>query len=181
MSERSQNKRTRDIAYIALLASLTLALGYIESTIPLPVTIPGVKLGLANITVLVALCLLGPRWALSIMLLKVLMVSVISGSPSMVFYSLSGSMLAYGSMLIGWRVARLNVTTISIIAAILHNLGQISIAALIMQTPLVFLNFPVMVVAACITGSVTGMVAAGVLKALSENSQRHGTTKSNAV
>jgi heptaprenyl diphosphate synthase len=181
MSEKLRDKRTRGIAYIALLASLTLVLGYIESTVPLPVTIPGVKLGLANITVLVALYLLGPRWALAIMFLKVLMASVISGSPSMIFYSLSGSVLAYGGIFIGWRVARFNVTVISVIAALLHNLGQISTAALIMQTPMVFFNFPVMAIAACITGSVTGMVAASVLNALLGSNQRYGAAKNNEV
>lgn len=56
--------KTKQLAYIALFAALTLVLGYLEATIPVPIAIPGVKLGLANIAVLIALYLMGPRWRL---------------------------------------------------------------------------------------------------------------------
>lgn len=161
------SQKTKHLAYIALFAALTLALGYLEATIPVPVTIPGVKLGLANIAVLIALYLMGPRWALAVMLLKVAVTSLIIGAPSMALYSLAGSSLAYLGMYAAWSFGRLSLVAVSVIAALLHNVGQICAAIAIMQTPALLVNLPVMIVAACITGAATGAVALGVLKALS--------------
>ena len=161
------SQKTKHLAYIVLFAALTLVLGYLEATIPVPVTIPGVKLGLANIAVLIALYLMGPRWALAVMLLKVAVTSLIIGAPSMALYSLAGSSLAYLGMYAAWSFGRLSLVAVSVIAALLHNIGQICAAIAIMQTPALLVNLPVMIVAACITGVATGAVALGVLKALS--------------
>lgn len=160
------NGKSKRLAYIALFAALTLVLGYMEAMIPLPVAVPGVKLGLANVTVLIALYLMGPRWAGAVLVLKVIVTSLIIGAPSMMIYSAAGSVLAFVGMLAIWKIGAFNILVASVVAALLHNLGQLGVAALIMQTPAIFLNLPVMIVAACITGSVTGAVAAGVLKAL---------------
>lgn len=160
------SQKTKYLAYIALFAALTLVLGYLEAMIPVPVTIPGVKLGLANIAVLIALYLMGPRWALAVMLLKVGVTSLIIGAPSMALYSLAGSSLAYLGMYAAWSFGKLSLVAVSVIAALLHNIGQICAAIAIMQTPALLVNLPIMIVAACITGVATGAVALGVLKAL---------------
>ena len=158
--------KTKQLAYIALFAALTLVLGYLEATIPVPIAIPGVKLGLANIAVLIALYLMGPRWAFAVMLLKVGVTSLIIGAPSMALYSLAGSALAYLGMYAAWRFGKLSLVAVSVIAALLHNMGQLCVAVAIMQTPALFVNLPVMVIAACITGIATGTIAFGVLRAL---------------
>lgn len=174
------NEKTKKLAYIALFAALTLVLGYMEAMIPVPVAIPGVKLGLANVTVLIALYLMGPRWAVAVLVLKVAVTSLIIGSPSMIIYSLAGSVLAFFGMLAVWKFGKLNIVVASVVAALLHNFGQLGVAALVMQTPAIFLNLPVMVIAACVTGSVTGSVAAGVLKALPPLA-RSAKTKASAT
>ena len=161
------SEKSKKLAYVALFAALTLVLGYLEAMIPVPVTIPGVKLGLANISVLIALYVMGPRWALAIMLLKVAITSLIIGAPSMAVYSLAGSTLAYLGMLAAWRYGKLSLIVVSVIAALLHNLGQMGAAIAIMQTPALLVNLPIMIVAACATGAATGTIALGVLKALS--------------
>lgn len=161
MSEKSKH-----LAYVALFAALTLVLGYLEATIPVPVTIPGVKLGLANVAVLIALYLMGPRWAFAVMLLKVGATSLIIGAPSMAVYSFAGSALAYLGMLAAWRFGKLSPVAVSVIAALLHNIGQMGVAIAIMQTPALLMNLPVMLIAACVTGVATGTIALGVLKAV---------------
>ena len=160
------NTKTRRIAYLALLAALTLVLGYLDAMIPLPVTVPGIKLGLANITVLIALYLIGPKYSFALMLIKVLMTSLIVGSPSMIMYSFAGSMLAFIGMWLLWKTNKVNLFAVSIAMAVLHNLGQIAVAAAILATPAVFLNLPIMIIAACLTGAITATIATGVLKAL---------------
>ncbi|WP_139650578.1 Gx transporter family protein [Raoultibacter phocaeensis] len=161
MSEKSKH-----LAYIALFVALTVVLGYLEAMIPVPVAIPGVKLGLANVAVLIALYVMGPRWAFAVMLLKVGVTSLIVGAPSMALYSLAGSTLAYLGMLAAWRFGRFSLVVVSVIAALLHNLGQMGVAIAVMQTTALLVNLPVMVIAACITGVATGTIALGVLKAI---------------
>lgn len=161
MSEKSKH-----LAYIALFAALTLVLGYLEAMIPAPVVIPGVKLGLANVAVLIALYLMGPRWAFAVMLLKVGVASLIVGAPSMAVYSFAGSALAYLGMLAAWRFGKPSLIAVSVAAALLHNIGQMGVAIAIMRTPALLANLPVMAIAACVTGAATGTIALGVLKAV---------------
>lgn len=157
---------TRRIAYLALLTALTVVLGYLEAMIPLPVTIPGVKLGLANITVLIALYLMGPRYAFALTLMKVAVTSLLVGSPSMILFSAAGSILAFAGMWVLWRTDKVNVLVISVAAAILHNIGQLTVAIWVMNTLAILINLPIMIIAACITGTVTGMVARTVIEVL---------------
>ena len=160
------NTTTRKIAYLALLTALSVVLGYFEAMIPLPVTIPGVKLGLANITVIIALYLMGSRYAFALTLMKVAVTSLLVGSPSMILFSAAGSVLAYAGMWILWRTNKVNVLAISVTAAILHNLGQLIVAIWMMNTLAILVNLPIMIIAACITGTVTGMVSRAVIDVL---------------
>lgn len=160
------NQKSTKLAYIALFAALTLVLGYLEASIPLPVTIPGVKLGLANVAVMIALYLMGPAWALAVMALKIAVTSLLIGAPSMAVYSAAGSALAFAGMYAAWRFGKLPLVSVSVISALLHNMGQLACAIAIMATPALLVNLPVMIIAACITGLATGSVAYGVLKAL---------------
>lgn len=160
------SQKSTKLAYIALFAAITLVLGYLEASIPMPVTIPGVKLGLANVAVLIALYIMGPSWALAVMGLKIAVTSLLIGAPSMAIYSLAGSSLAFLGMYACWRFGKLPLVAVSVAAALLHNIGQLTCAIAVMQTMALLVNLPVMVIAACITGAVTGSVALGVLKAL---------------
>lgn len=160
------NQKSTKLAYIALFAALTLVLGYLEASIPLPVTIPGVKLGLANVAVMIALYLMGPKWAFAVMCLKIGVTSLLIGAPSMAIYSAAGSTLAFAGMYAAWRFGKFPIAAVSVAAALLHNLGQLACAIAIMATPALLVNLPVMVIAACITGLATGSVALGVLKVL---------------
>lgn len=160
------NQKSTKLAYIALFAALTLVLGYLEASIPMPVTIPGVKLGLANVAVMIALYLMGPKWAFAVMCLKIAVTSLLIGAPSMALYSAAGSTLAYVGMYAAWHFGKLPVVSVSVIAALLHNMGQLACAIAIMATPALLVNLPVMIIAACITGLATGSVAFGVLKVL---------------
>lgn len=159
-------ERSIRVARLALFAALTLVLSCIESAITLPVSIPGVKLGLANVAVLIALYEAGPRWAFGIMLLKVAVVSFFVGAPSMMLYSLTGSALAFLGMLMSWKLNLFGIVATSVLCAILHNIGQLLMAMVLMHTAVILVNLPIMLVSACIMGTLTGSAAAGVLKAL---------------
>ena len=156
---------TQRLARISLLSALALVLSYIETMIPLPVALPGVKLGLANVAVVVALLGLDMHAAAAVAVVKVMASGVLFGSPMMLMYSLGGTALAFAGSAAASRIPGLGAVATCMVAAILHNAGQIAIAALLLGTPSVLLSLPPLALAACATGFVTGAVAAGVLAA----------------
>lgn len=160
---------TQRLARISLLSALALVLSYIETMIPLPVALPGVKLGLANVAVVVALLGLDMRAAAAVAVAKVMASGFLFGSPMMLMYSLGGTALAFAGSAAASRIPGLGAVATCMVAAILHNAGQIAVAALLLGTPSVLLSLPPLALAACATGFVTGAVAAGVLAAQPDN------------
>ena len=157
---------SKQIAQTALLVALTLVLSYLETLIPLPVTVPGLKLGIANITVLVALYLIDTKTAAFLMAIKVVIASLLFGSPMMIVYSFCGSLLAFIGMVFLKRTGKVSIVVISMVSAVLHNIGQLCAAMVLLATPLIWVNAPFLIIAACITGSITGAAALAVIKAL---------------
>ena len=146
-------------ARVGVLAALALVLGYIETFIPLPVPVPGIKLGLGNIAVLAALELLDVRAGACVAAVKVLAAGFLFGNPLMMLYSAGGTALAFTAMAALSRIPGLSVVLVAIVGAILHNIGQLVVAMLILGTSLVWWSAPVLVVAACATGAATGVAA----------------------
>ena len=160
---------TKKLVTTALLVALAFALGYVESLIVLPVTIPGVKLGLGNVCVMLALYLINTRSAFAVMLMKVGLSALIFGSPAALLYSASGALLAFGGMWLLKRWGKLGIVGVSVAAAVLHNSAQVLVAVALLQTPAIALNLPVLTIVACITGSATGIAAARTISALRVN------------
>lgn len=143
-------------ARVGVLSALALVLGYIETFIPLPVPVPGIKLGLANVAVLVALEVLDVKSAALVALVKVLASGFLFGNPIMMLYSAGGTALAFVSMAALSRIRGLSVVLVAIVGAMLHNVGQLAVAAVLLGTPLVLASAPVLLIAACVTGALSG-------------------------
>lgn len=164
--ERGRRERITHLSRVALLAAVALVLSYVETLIPLPVSLPGVKLGLANVAVVVALFWLDARSAAEIALVKVLASGLLFGSPTMLVYSLGGTVFAFAGMWLMSHIPGIGLIPVSMVSAILHNVGQLVVAALMLDSPAVFASLPALAVAACVTGALTGAVAEGALSAL---------------
>ena len=159
--------KTRRLALMAVLTAIALGIFMLEAQLPAPVPIPGVKLGLANIITLTAMCLLGRREAGLVLLLRVLMGAMFAGSPSTLIFSASGGLLAYLCMCVLIKLIpeeRLWVT--SAISAVAHNAGQLLACALILRTPGLLGYAPVLAVSGVLTGVFTGVAAKYLLRAL---------------
>lgn len=143
-------------ARIGVLAALALVFGYAETFIPLPVPVPGVKLGLANIVVLAALVLLDAKSAAAVALVKVLAAGFLFGNPLMMLYSAGGTASAFAVMAALTRVRGLSLVLVAVVGAVFHNIGQLAVASAVLGTPLVWATAPVLVVAACATGALNG-------------------------
>ncbi len=163
-----QDKKTRVeqvkcLSRVALLSAVALVLSFIETMIPLPLGFPGFKLGLANVAILVALYATDAKSAACVAAVKVAAAGFLFGSPTMLVYSASGTLLAFLGMWIFSRVNWLDVVPVSMIASLLHVAGQLCAAAAFLASPAVLINALPLGVAACVTGFLTGMVARGVL------------------
>lgn len=161
-------EHARRLARVSLLCACALVLSYLETMIPLPVAVPGIKLGLANVAVVVALYTLDVKSAAAVALVKVFASGFLFGSPMMLAYSLGGTALAFIGMVALAAVPGVGSVPVSMLAAVLHNVGQLGVAAMALQTPAVFINLGVLGVAACVTGGITGAVAEGALAGIEQ-------------
>ncbi len=151
------------LARTSLLAACALVLSYLETMIPLPVALPGVKLGLANVAVIAALYAIDARCALGVAAVKVAASGFLFGSPMMLAYSFGGMTCAFLGMLALYRIPGVGCVPVSMASAILHNAGQLAVAACFLKTPAVFLSLPPLALCACVTGALTGAVAKAVV------------------
>lgn len=167
-------------ARTGILAAFALVLSYVETFIPLPIPVPGAKLGLANIPILIALKVLDAKSALAIALIKTLITGLLFGSPIMIPYSAGGTLLAFLAMWALIRVPGLHVVMVSIIGSLFHIAGQLAVATLMLGTPLVWFTFPILAVVACVTGALTGWVAARLIRCVQDMPNASGSGCGNA-
>lgn len=153
---------SREIARYALLTALALALSWLESLIPLPGAPPGVKLGLGNLVVIVALYRLGPGPAAGLSLVRVLLTSLTFGNAYALAYSLAGAAVSLAVMLGLKRTGRFSILGVSIAGGAAHNLGQILVAIAVLGTARLAWYLPPLLVSGTAAGAAIG-AAGGLL------------------
>ena len=125
---------TKRIAAYGIMIALALVFSYVESQIPAFFAFPGMKLGLTNIVVLTALYKMGNVTAVVINILRIALVSIMFGGPSAFLYSLAGGMLSTIVMILLKNTGGFRPITVSIAGGISHNVGQIIVAVIVMNT-----------------------------------------------
>lgn len=160
-------RKTKKLALMAVLTAIALTIFMIESQIPAPVPIPGVKLGLANIITLTTMLILGRKEAGAVLTVRVLMGAVFAGSPASLLYSAMGGLFAYIVMciLVG-IIPEKRLWALSALSAVAHNAGQLLACVLVVKTPGVFVYAPALIVSGVITGAFTGWGAIYLVRAL---------------
>lgn len=161
-----RNHKTEKIAKLGLLTALALIASYIELLIPLPIGIPGVKLGLANLVIVWALYALRPEEALAVNVMRIFLTGFLFGNLSMILYSLAGAALSFACMYFAKRSDRFSVVGISIIGGITHNLGQLIVAIWVLETVSLIYYGPILLLSGLVTGFLIGIVAEEVRKRL---------------
>lgn len=164
MSHPATSQRSTKLAISAALTALALIFSYIELLIPFSVGIPGVKLGLANVVALVALYTVGHSYALSINILRVILAGLLFGNVFSIIYSLSGALLSFGVMVLLKKTNQFSIVGVSMAGGVFHNLGQIAVAAMVVENSKLFYYFPVLLFAGMATGIAIGIVAYMVCK-----------------
>ncbi|MDE7404054.1 MAG: Gx transporter family protein [Lachnospiraceae bacterium] len=150
-------------AYLGLLLAFALILSYIETIIPFQSGIPGIKLGLANLAVVLCLYLFGWKEALVLTMVKALLAGFMFGSMSMIIYSMAGAFISALIMMILKKTHWFHVPVVSAAGGVAHNLGQILVAFFVVETYGIVYYVPILVIAGLLTGILIGMVAVLVL------------------
>lgn len=158
------NKNKQKVAYIGFFLAFALILSYVESLIPFYFGVPGVKLGLANLAVLMMLYLYGVREALTLNIMRVLLAGFLFGNLFMIMYSMAGAASSFLIMCLLKRQKGFGIAGISMAGGVFHNIGQILVAYFVTKTAGVAFYLPVLLMAGVITGLINGLIAERILK-----------------
>ena len=150
----------RKMMMLAMLAVIALTIFMVEAQIPLPLPIPGIKLGLANIVTVYAVFVWGPGEALLILLTRILLGALFAGQVMSLMYSLAGGALAL-LVMAGLRriLSQKQIWLAGVLGAMAHNIGQLAVAVLITQTPGLVVYLPFLLIAGALAGCFTGVCA----------------------
>lgn len=153
---------TRRLTALSLTVSFALILSFVESRIPAFVAIPGIKVGLANIAIIFTLYKFGIKEAVSVSLVRVCLMATLFGSPMSFLYSLAGATLSLSVMLLLKTLTPLNEVTVSVSGGVMHNVGQIIMASILLSTNVVVYYLPFLIFSGIIAGIAVG-IASGIL------------------
>lgn len=154
------------VAYFGVFTALALILSYIESLIPIHLGIPGVKLGLANLIVVISLYKMSIKEVYILSILRIVLAGFIFGNLFAIFYSLAGGMLSLSVMCILKRTEKFSVFGISMAGGVFHNIGQLIMAAIVLESISIGYYFPVLLISGLATGFVIGVISNEMLKRL---------------
>ena len=150
-------------AYLGVFLALALICSYVESLIPFYFGIPGVKLGLTNIVVVLMLYCSGTREAFAVSTLRIVLAGFLFGNLFSILYSLAGGLLSFLVMYLLKRTKQFGVLPVSIGGGIFHNVGQLCVAALVVDNYNIFYYMPVLLAAGFVTGLLIGVAAQEVI------------------
>ncbi len=154
----------RQIGFLGMFLAFALLCSYIESLIPFSFGIPGMKLGLTNIVVVLLLYLYGPKEALLVSVARIILAGFMFGNAFGILYSMAGGLLSWLVMSLLVKIDRFHVYSVSICGGIFHNLGQILVAALVMESAGLFGYFPFLFAGGALTGLLIGIIAKEVYR-----------------
>lgn len=160
-----KNSKAKNAALFGLMVALAFVFSYLESLLPFSIGIPGVKLGLANLVVVVVLYVSGVKTAMPIALIRIVLAGLTFGNTYSLAYSLAGGLLSFAVMALCKRT-KLSVLGVSMLGGVSHNIGQIAVAAVLMGTYRIAYYLPVLLVAGMVTGLLLGIAARLIISRL---------------
>lgn len=156
----------KKVAVSGVLIALAFIFSYVEVLIPFQLGIPGVKLGLANIVSLVALYLLDEKMAATITVVRVILTGFTFGSLYSMLYSMAGALLSLAFMIGAKRWNKFTMIGVSVLGGVMHNIGQLIMAAVVLKTVPFFYYTPVLILSGIVTGIMIGFLGKGIRERL---------------
>ena len=156
------------VAYFGVFTALALIFSYVETLIPINFGIPGIKLGLANLIIIVALYKMSVKEAYVLSIVRVVLAGFMFGNLFSIIYSLAGGLLSLTIMALLKKTDKFSLFGISMAGGVFHNVGQLIVAILVMENLNIAYYMPVLLISGLITGLVIGVVAGEMLKRLAK-------------
>lgn len=156
------------VAYFGVFTALALIFSYVETLIPIHLGIPGVKLGLANLVILIALYKMSVKETYMLSVVRVVLSGFIFGNLFSIIYSLAGGLLSLTVMAFLKKCDKFSLIGISIAGGVFHNVGQLIMAAIVLESLSIGYYLPVLLVSGMVTGLLIGITAGEMLKRLNK-------------
>lgn len=147
---------------MGLFLALSMILSYVESLIPFSFGIPGIKLGLANLVVVLMLYEIGAKEALCVSVLRIILTGFLFGNGFSILYSLAGGVLSFLGMVL-LKKFDFKCITISTTGGILHNIGQVIMASIVVSNYYIYYYIPVLLIAGAATGFINGLISQEII------------------
>jgi len=147
-----------------MLVALAFVFSYVEAMIPVPIPIPGVKLGLANLVNVVGLYTLGAEGTAAVALVRIVLVGFTFSNLSAMLYALAGGGVSLAAMILAKRSGMFGKIGVSVLGGIFHNIGQLLVAAWVTRTAGVFTYLPALLAAGVIAGALIGLLGGFVVE-----------------
>ena len=154
----SRNSKARRVALYGMLTALAFILSYVESLVPVILGIPGVKLGLANLVVVIALYTLDLKGAFVISVVRIVLSGLTFGGLFSMLYSLAGGLLSFAVMAILSRKKLFGTVGVSVCGGVAHNIGQLLVAMAVLEAESVWYYFPVLLISGSVAGVLIGLL-----------------------
>lgn len=157
----------RKVACFGIFIALSLIFSYIESLIPIPLGVPGIKLGLSNLLIVFVLYKMGAKEAIILSIMRVLLSGLIFGNLFSILYSLVGAIFSFVAMFTLKKFMSFSVIGISMAGGVAHNVGQLLVASIILESKSIFYYAPILMISGIIAGVVIGILCNEMIKRLS--------------
>lgn len=154
---------SKRIARNAMFIALAMIFSYVEAMIPLDLGVPGVKLGIANIIVVVGIYIIDSKDVFMISMVRIILTGILFGNIMSIAYSMAGGILSFFTMLLMKKVKGFSIVGVSILGGVMHNIGQIIIAIVIVENLVVAIYLPILVIAGATTGLAIGLLAKKII------------------
>lgn len=158
--------KSKKIALYGLFIALAFIFSYIESLIPIPFPVPGIKLGLANLVVIIAIYGIGVKEAFVLSMVRILLVGFTFRDPSTLIFSFAGGLLSWLAMVIFKKLKLFSMVGVSIIGGIAHNIGQIIVAIMYVNNTSLVYYLPILMISGVISGTLIGVLSGLIITRL---------------
>ena len=166
MTGKTEQSPAHKTALYGMLIALAFVLSFVETLIPISLGVPGVKLGLANLIIVIALYKMRLSEVFLLSIVRILLSGFLFGNYFSILYSLAGGLLSLAVMALLKKTGDFSVMGISMAGGVFHNVGQLVVAMMVVETFSVGYYLPVLLVAGLVTGFLIGVAAGEMLKRL---------------
>ena len=166
MTELRNRKKdiARKVALFGVLIALAFVFSYVEALFPFTFLVPGMKIGLANLVVVITLYMMGAGAAFCVSAVRIVLVGFTFGNLSTMMYSMAGGLLSFAVMALCRRLNLFRTEGVSMIGGVFHNIGQLMVAAAVVENTALFYYVPVLLVFGLMTGGGIGLLAVQLMK-----------------